>query len=266
MTQSKIILFALGGVFLIGGILLFTGKNTQLSSDATGVAAGAGRPDTSALAKSVQPEKKGEMIALGVILMKGHTMLEAEGTTTALTKEFVFKSGIVVSMQGEVTKKDGTSFKLKEGESVWEDGSVMKAGEMKSDKMSAQDKMVQGDSMHSATNSAMEKDTIMMKPGSYEVYAPEKIASAATLGHVVLFFRAVWCPTCRNLDNDIRAHLGEIPHDLTIFDVNYDNSSDMKKKYGVTYQHTFVEVDANGTLIKKWSGSPTLAALVAEVI
>jgi hypothetical protein len=47
--------------------------------------------------------------------------------------------------------------------------------------------------------------------------------------------------------------------------VNYDNSTALKQKYAVTYQHTFVQVDKDGNLIKKWSGSPTLTALVAEV-
>jgi thiol-disulfide isomerase/thioredoxin len=88
----------------------------------------------------------------------------------------------------------------------------------------------------------------------------------ATATHdVVLFFRAGWCPTCRAVDSDIKANLSKIPSSLAILDVNYDNSSALKQKYGVTYQHTFVQVDKDGNLIKKWSGSPTLAALVAEV-
>jgi thiol-disulfide isomerase/thioredoxin len=103
-----------------------------------------------------------------------------------------------------------------------------------------------------------------MQKGSYETYASEKLAKANT-GEVVLFFRASWCPTCRAVDADIRAHLGSIPADLVILDVNYDDSMALKQKYGVTYQHTFVQVKADGSLIKKWSGSPTLAALVAEV-
>jgi thioredoxin 1 len=104
----------------------------------------------------------------------------------------------------------------------------------------------------------------MTEVGSYEPYASEKIARAKT-GDVVLFFRASWCPTCRALDTDIRAHLSEIPHGLTILDVNYDDSSALKQKYDVTYQHTLVQVDADGNQIAKWSGSPTLAALAAQV-
>lgn len=109
-----------------------------------------------------------------------------------------------------------------------------------------------------------EKADSMMKAGSYEAYSVEKLTKAAT-GDVVLFFRASWCPTCRAVDADIRANLKNIPSDLTILDIDYDNSTSLKQKYGVTYQHTFVQVDAQGNLIKKWSGSSTLAALVLEV-
>lgn len=111
----------------------------------------------------------------------------------------------------------------------------------------------------------MTQNGAMMHAGSYEAYSPEKIAMKAASGKVVLFFHASWCPTCRALDADIKAHLGAIPENLTILDVDYDTSTNLKARYGVTYQHTFVEVDAQGSLVKKWSGSPTLGALVAEV-
>lgn len=108
------------------------------------------------------------------------------------------------------------------------------------------------------------KADAMSKAGSYETYSAEKIAMAAN-GDVVLFFHASWCPSCREVDADIKANLKDIPSGLTILDVDYDTSSALKQKYGVTYQHTFVQVDAQGNQLKKWSGSPTLAALVAEV-
>ncbi len=104
-----------------------------------------------------------------------------------------------------------------------------------------------------------------VKAGSYEAYSPEKIALASAKGNVVLNFSAPWCPTCRALDKDINANLHNIPSNLTILKVDYDTATALKKKYGVTAQHTLVQVDKDGTLIKKWSGSPTLAAFVAEV-
>ena len=134
-----------------------------------------------------------------------------------------------------------------------EENAMMKANTAKTDAM-----------MKKEDTSMMKSDT-MMKAGSYEAYAPEKIVMAKPDHDVVLFFRAGWCPTCRAVDADIKANLGKIPSSLTILDVNYDNSTALKQKYGVTYQHTFVQVDKDGNLIKKWSGSPTLTALVAEI-
>jgi hypothetical protein len=52
---------------------------------------------------------------------------------------------------------------------------------------------------------------------------------------------------------------------VSILKVDYDKETELKKKYGVTYQHTLVQVDKDGNLIKKWSGSPTLTKLVSEI-
>lgn len=104
----------------------------------------------------------------------------------------------------------------------------------------------------------------MMTKGVYEAYSPEKVTAAGS-NKVLLFFYADWCPICRPLDADITAHLSNIPSDITILKVNYDTETALKQKYGVTYQHTIVEVDSKGTLIKKWSVSdPTLSTLIAE--
>lgn len=105
----------------------------------------------------------------------------------------------------------------------------------------------------------------MITAGIYEAYTPEKISNASDDKQVILFFRASWCPSCQSLDKDIRANLSKIPSNLTILDVDYDKYKDLKKKYLVTYQHTFVQVDRNGNMIKKWSGSPTLSDLVREL-
>lgn len=104
----------------------------------------------------------------------------------------------------------------------------------------------------------------VMVAGSYEAYAPEKLASAET-GDVVLFFRASWCPTCKALDEDIKANMANIPSDLTILDVDYDKFADLKKKYEVTTQHTLVKVDKDGNMLNKWTGSANLADLVSKV-
>lgn len=134
-------------------------------------------------------------------------------------------------------------------------GGTMLAGEDMPDNKN----MVGGDAMV-----ADDTEMTTKSAGSYESYAPSKLAMAET-GKVVLFFRAPWCPTCRALDADIKSHLQDIPQGVTILDVDYDSSSALKQKYGVTYQHTLVQVDATGNQLKKWSGSSTLAALVGQI-
>ncbi|OGY31519.1 MAG: hypothetical protein A2805_01685 [Candidatus Andersenbacteria bacterium RIFCSPHIGHO2_01_FULL_46_36] len=106
--------------------------------------------------------------------------------------------------------------------------------------------------------------TVAVQSGPYIPYDSTKL-SLADEGSVVLFFRAPWCPTCKALDADITANLNTIPGGVTILDVDYDTSTELKQKYGVTYQHTLVQVDAQGNMIKKWSGSPTLVDLLGQI-
>lgn len=133
--------------------------------------------------------------------------------------------------------------------------------------MSNKDKMTEEkimmDEKNQTMNEVAEKSEAMMA-GYYETYTPEKLIRAKT-GSVVLFFNASWCPSCRGLNADIEANMGAIPEGVSILKVDYDKETELKKKYGVTYQHTLVQVDAEGTLIKKWSGSPTLSGLVSEI-
>lgn len=102
----------------------------------------------------------------------------------------------------------------------------------------------------------------MMSKGSYETYAPEKLALARE-GKVVLYFHADWCPICRPLDAAMKS--ADIPSGIHILKVNYDTAGDLKQKYGVTYQHTFVQVDASGMQIAKWSDAFTAADVFGRV-
>lgn len=100
--------------------------------------------------------------------------------------------------------------------------------------------------------------------GTYVTY-DESVYQNAQNGPVVLFFAAEWCPSCRALDQDIASQLSSIPNGVTIAKIDYDNSTELKKKYGVTYTHRLVQVDANGNLIKMWTHSPNLEALLANI-
>lgn len=101
-------------------------------------------------------------------------------------------------------------------------------------------------------------------PGAYVPYSGAKLA--ATHGPAVIFFAASWCETCQGLSRDIETHLGQIPAGTTILKADYDSSIDLRRKYGVTIQHTLVQVDSSGTKLKQWHGSPSLASLVAQTI
>ena len=124
---------------------------------------------------------------------------------------------------------------------------------------------MEGGAMMEKDGAMMEKDgDAMMSKGSYELYDASKLAMANT-GKVVLFFKASWCPTCRALDADIKANMASIPGGVTILEVDYDKSGELKQKYGVTMQHTLVQVDAQGNLLNKWSGGNTLTSVVEKI-
>lgn len=81
----------------------------------------------------------------------------------------------------------------------------------------------------------------------------------------VLFFHASWCPTCRTLDRDIRAQTALIPEDVRIINVDFDEEAELRKKYGVTLQHTLVQIDENEDEISQWSGSSNLQVLLEQI-
>jgi thiol-disulfide isomerase/thioredoxin len=90
--------------------------------------------------------------------------------------------------------------------------------------------------------------TLAEYEGSKDMYAASD---------VVLFFNASWCSTCKEARENLEADPAAIPAGLTIVKVDYDDSDELKQKYGVTVQHTFVQVDADGNEIAKWNGSVT---------
>ena len=89
---------------------------------------------------------------------------------------------------------------------------------------------------------------------AYVSYNEASVREVAANGTAVLFFHAPWCPTCRRLDKEIKNEVSTLPDGVVIFKTDYDSESQLKKKYGVTYQHTLVVVDENLDLVKKWSG------------
>lgn len=129
---------------------------------------------------------------------------------------------------------------------------------MEDDKM-AMDKKDEDESMMKEDD-----DKMMMASGEYVDYDSE-LVSRANEGDVVLFFHATWCPSCKTMDTALKNELSKFPKGLTVLKVDYDSSSELKKKYGVTYQHTFVQVDAQGNAIAKWNGGSDLDDLLGKL-
>jgi len=102
----------------------------------------------------------------------------------------------------------------------------------------------------------------------YLEYSPENQTSSQFKGESVLFFAATtWCQTCSALEEEIIERNEEIPNDITILKVDYDNDKKMNAKYGVTAQHTLIVLDQNGKEVNRWIGGgfDTLLQQINEI-
>ena len=81
---------------------------------------------------------------------------------------------------------------------------------------------------------------------------------------VVYFFHAPWCPDCRATEEAIEAD--GVPAGLTVVKVDFDSATDLRRKHGVTQQHTFVQVGPDGEQLAKWTGSRSGAEIKAKTV
>ena len=105
-------------------------------------------------------------------------------------------------------------------------------------------------------------DEVVQTNANYMVYENQDFAMSDDAQ--VLFFHAKWCPDCVTAHKNIAE--SSTTAGVKIYKIDYDNSDELKKKYEVTKQHTFVQIDAMGNMIKKWSGTKTLDSILEEVV
>lgn len=91
---------------------------------------------------------------------------------------------------------------------------------------------------------------------NYLDYSEQSFLLAKKTGRTLFFFAATtWCSNCVALDKEIKARMIELPKDITILKVDYDNDKETKAKYSVTMQTTLILLDKNGKEIKRWIGT-----------
>lgn len=72
-------------------------------------------------------------------------------------------------------------------------------------------------------------------------FSAEGLAKAQAADQpVALHFHADWCPTCRAQEKVLQSLKAEQGLDLTVMVVNYDAEKDLKKRFNVRAQSTFV--------------------------
>lgn len=96
----------------------------------------------------------------------------------------------------------------------------------------------------------------------YAMYSKDPMTYASS--KVVLFFHATWCPTCKEADASLMKD--GVPEGLTVVKVDYDSMTDLKAKYGITVQHTFVSIDSHGEKQKMWSGSKSGKEIAGQLM
>ena len=160
---------------------------------------------------------------------------------------FVAYSSNMEMKQMDAMKAEKAMMAEKEAMAMKEKDAMMAKENMTSEQMEAMKKkeaMKGGDVMK-------KKEAMNKTAGVYAAYSADKLALAKD-NKVVLFFAASWCPTCRALDAEILS--SGIKPGVVILKIDFDNSKELRAKYGVTTQHTLVQVDASGNKINKWSG------------
>lgn len=228
-------------IFLVGGGFLFLkNQSTQTASPPAG--------NISSTNETSSKDKKAEenMMGAGYIVKNGKMMVEENDKLSSMTRDVTLKDGAVVTTSGKVTKKDGSTFSLTEGQSIWTDGTFMKE---------------EAKMQNSGTN------TDNALASRYLDYSPDNLTQATkNNGKAVIFFAALkWCPSCQAADKDFKANFNQVPKDITILKADYDTAKDLKQKYAITMQDTFVQVDREGKEITRWnSGGQGVKALLAS--
>lgn len=91
---------------------------------------------------------------------------------------------------------------------------------------------------------------------AYEWIIPES-------GDTILFFHASWCPLCKAAKKNFSEQ--GIPAWLTLLELDFDTEDELKQKYAILTQNSYVYVSPDGTAIKRWIGGTTMEELLEQL-
>ena len=98
--------------------------------------------------------------------------------------------------------------------------------------------------------------TMMMSAPASRIVPFTDLSTARLLAAqspTVLFFSASDCTTCAAAMRDLQAG-SERLGGVVVLVVDYDRAGELKKRYGVTNEHTWVRIDAAGGKLAVWNG------------
>ena len=83
--------------------------------------------------------------------------------------------------------------------------------------------------------------------------AETDLKALSAKGKTVVFFFATWCPNCVLTLTELSQKWSEVDPAITLVIADYDTETALKAEYGVTYQDTFVLLDAEAKAAKLWN-------------
>lgn len=80
-----------------------------------------------------------------------------------------------------------------------------------------------------------------------------QLLALAKQGATVVFFFAEWCPNCQATIAELNENWASVKPGLSLVIADFDKEAALKKRLGVTYQDTFVQIGPDGRRLRIWN-------------
>jgi thioredoxin 1 len=144
----------------------------------------------------------------------------------------------------------------------------MSSHSMSSDSMSSSPMSSHSMSSESMSSHPMSSDSTSSEAMAHGAYVGLAEYEADPTAHgtqrVVYFFHANWCPDCRASDAALMKT--GVPEGFVVVKADYDSETELRRKFGVTVQDTFVEVGPGMSVVKKFTGPVDSGQAIADAL